>query len=400
VSALQFADAIRAAGLTPPDNIESEKVYRFPGMDKRTGNTAGWCKLFADGMGGVYGDFSQDFSASWQAARSTPFTAAQQAKFNRQIAESRATADAEKAARQLQAATKAASIWRDAQLATNDHAYLIRKGIDAHGARLDGGELAIPVLASGVLHSLQFIREDGKKRFLPDGRVKGCCYIIGTITDASTICIVEGFATGATVREAMGYPVAVAFNAGNLEAVALAIRATLPNTPIIVCADDDAATSGNPGKTKAIAAARAVGGKVAIPDFGDVRPDDVTDFNDMATHCGLDAVKRAVASAIVPELETHQSSRNDGPASAYTGARHVTLQRLVSSGKVSYFGRRSGYGKNNSSHCIRCDIIERRTLAGWQQSRRRKCADMERRRRSSEYAGSPFDRIRREPRTS
>lgn len=323
---LSFLETMQAAGLTPPNIIEPEKIYRFPGIDKGTGNTAGWCKLFADGLGGVYGDFSQDFSASWQAKRSAPYTAAQRAAFNRQTAESKASADAEKAARQLQAATKASSIWQDAQPATNDHAYLIRKGIDAHGARLDEGELVIPVLASGVLHSLQFIREDGKKRFLPDGRVKGCCHIIGNIKDASAICIAEGFATGATVREATGYSVAVAFNAGNLEAVAIAIRTTLPDMPIIVCADDDAATSGNPGITKAIAAARAVGGKVAIPDFGDARPNDVTDFNDMAAHCGLDAVKRAVASAMVPELETHQSSHNDGPASAYTGARHVTLQ--------------------------------------------------------------------------
>lgn len=323
---MEFIETIRAAGLTPPNNIEPEKVYRFPGIEKRSSNTAGWCKLFADGLGGVYGDFSQDFSASWQAKRSAPYTAAQRATFTRQIAESKATADAEKEARQSQAAAKAALIWQDAQPATNEHAYLIRKGVDVHGARLQDGALVIPMRACDELYSLQFIGADGEKRFLPGGRVKGCFHIIGTIKDATAICIVEGFATGATVHEAIGYPVAVAFNAGNLEAVALAIRATLPNTPIIVCADDDAATAGNPGKTKAIAAARAVGGKVATPDFGDARPDDVTDFNDMATHCGLDAVKRAVASAIVPELETHQSSRNDGPASPYTGARHVTLQ--------------------------------------------------------------------------
>jgi putative DNA primase/helicase len=323
---MEFIETIRAAGLTPPNIIEPEKLYRFPGIEKRSGNTAGWCKLFADVLGGVYGDFSQDFSASWQAVRSTPLSAAQRAAFNRQIAESKASADAEKAARQLQAATKAASIWRDAQPATIDNAYLARKRIASYGARLHKGALAIPVRDGATIHSLQFIGTDGEKRFLTDGRIRGCYFSIGTITDASAICIVEGFATGATVHEATGFPVAVAFNAGNLEAVALAIRATLPNMPIIVCADDDAATSGNPGITKATTAARAVGGKVAIPDFGDARPNDVTDFNDMATHCGLDAVKRAVASAMVPELETHQFSHNDGPASAHTGARHVTLQ--------------------------------------------------------------------------
>ena len=67
---------------------------------------------------------------------------------------------------------------------------------------------------------------------------------------------------------------------------------------LIVCADDDVKTKGNPGLTKATAAALAVGGKLAVPDFGDNRPDGATDFNDMAAHCGVEAVARAIAGAI------------------------------------------------------------------------------------------------------
>ena len=51
-----FRDAIRAAGLEPPDVIEPGMMYRFPGVGKRNGNTAGWCKLFEDGLGGCFGD--------------------------------------------------------------------------------------------------------------------------------------------------------------------------------------------------------------------------------------------------------------------------------------------------------------------------------------------------------
>ena len=47
----QFRDAIRAAGLEPPENIEPGKLHRFPGLGKRNGNTAGWCILFEDGLG-------------------------------------------------------------------------------------------------------------------------------------------------------------------------------------------------------------------------------------------------------------------------------------------------------------------------------------------------------------
>ncbi len=222
---MEFIDAIRAAGLIPPSHIEPEKLYRFPGADKRSGNTAGWCKLFADGLGGVYGDFSQDFSASWQAVRSTPISATQRMAFNRQIAESKAISDTERKERQSNAALKAMAIWRDAVPAKHDHPYLLRKGIKAHGARLYNGALVIPLRDGTAIHSLQFISADGTKRFLTDGRIKGCYFSIGSTKDKPAICIAEGFATGATIHEATGYPVAVAFNAGNLEAVAMAMRA-------------------------------------------------------------------------------------------------------------------------------------------------------------------------------
>ena len=70
----QFKDAILNAGLTPPDHIEPGKIYRFPGADKSASNKAGWCKLFEDGIGGVYGDYSTGLSASWQAKRETPYS--------------------------------------------------------------------------------------------------------------------------------------------------------------------------------------------------------------------------------------------------------------------------------------------------------------------------------------
>ena len=44
----------------------------------------------------------------------------------------------------------------------------------------------------------------------------------------------------------------VAFNAGNVEAVALALRAKYPEAQLIVAADDDYQTEGNPGLSKAI----------------------------------------------------------------------------------------------------------------------------------------------------
>ena len=69
---LQFLDAIRAAGLEPPDVIDTGKIHRFPGVGKPKGNTAGWCMLFDDGLGGCFGDWSTGDYDSWHAKQDRP----------------------------------------------------------------------------------------------------------------------------------------------------------------------------------------------------------------------------------------------------------------------------------------------------------------------------------------
>lgn len=191
------------------------------------------------------------------------------------------------------------------------HDYLIRKGIAAHGAKvinadtakkitpylsdeLAGELLVIPMRdTAGVIHSLQFITTNGTKRPVTGGRKQGCYFSIGKPDEI--LCIAEGFATGASIREATGYAVAVAFDAGNLLAVAKALREKFPDLLLVLCADDDYRTEDNTGLTKAREAAQAVGGLLAIPDFGPHRPEGATDFNDLHQHCGLEAVQHAIS---------------------------------------------------------------------------------------------------------
>lgn len=85
------------------------------------------------------------------------------------------------------------------------------------------------------------------------------------------------------------------------------MRQKLPGLPIILCADDNADAKGNPGITKANHAAQVIGGKVAIPGFGDQRLAGATDFNNMAALLGLEAVAKAIRGAITPD-----STGNDG----------------------------------------------------------------------------------------
>ena len=306
----QFREAIRSAGLEPPDTIQADgKLHRFPSNGKR-GDDAGWYVLHGDGMpAGSFGDWRTGVSETWRADIDRTLTPSEEAAHRAKVETMRREREAEETRRKAEAATKAAAIWQAAQPAPVDHPYLKRKGIKAHNARLHNDALVIPMRDGGELHSLQFIGPDGEKRFLTGGQVAGCYFSIGAVNESQTLCIAEGYATGATIHEATAHPVVVAFNAGNLEPVARALRKKFPDLRLIICADDDVATESNPGVTKATEAARLVGGLVAIPDFGIDRPEGTTDFNDMAAICGTEAVKRSIDGA----SEVKQGSNSQRP---------------------------------------------------------------------------------------
>src|SRR5262245_17124162 len=102
----QFRDAIRSAGLEPPEIIEPGKLHRFPTNGRRN-DAAGWCKLFADGHGGVFGDFRTGLSESWQAKQDKPLIAAEIEAFKERCEHERRERQAEQARRHAEAATKA-----------------------------------------------------------------------------------------------------------------------------------------------------------------------------------------------------------------------------------------------------------------------------------------------------
>ncbi len=293
----QFKNAIRDFGLEPPAIIEPGKFYRFPGIEKGNNNTAGWCKLFDDGRGGCFGDWSNGITETWQIDENTSFSLRERVAFMRKVSSTKAQAEKERKEKHAEIAKKAVSIWSDAKPASNGHQYLIHKRIKDHGARVHNSALLIPLCLNDEISSLQFINTDGKKNFLSGGRVSGCYFNIGDIKDAKIICIAEGFATGATIHEATGNPVVIAFNAGNLKAVAMIMREKFSKASLIFCADDDVETKGNPGLTSAKEAAKIMNGLLAVPNFGENRPDWAKDFNDLAQLKGLDAVSKCIKEA-------------------------------------------------------------------------------------------------------
>lgn len=217
------------------------------------------------------------------------------------------------------AATQAAAQWAQGS-DEGESAYLVRKGVQPHGVRFaPGGWLLVPLRDGvGKLWNLQHIApakpsSGSDKMFLKGGRKSGLWHLVGELasgadaTGPAVLLVAEGLATASTLHEATGYPVAVAFDAGNLPHVARALRQLHPAALLVVCGDDDRETeqkSGtNPGRVKAKAAARAARGLAVFPEG---LPDGGSDFNDLAVNVnteqgvgsGLEAVRIIVQSAI------------------------------------------------------------------------------------------------------
>jgi phage/plasmid primase-like uncharacterized protein len=289
-----FAGAMRAAGLNPPPDISADgQVHRFA-TGQRANDDAGWYVLHGDGLpAGAFGDWRTGATRTWRANGQVRRGPGDAPALRRALRRERPR-DAEPLA--TEARLRAAGIWEGAPAAHAGHAYLARKAIGAHGLRTYRSALIVPMRdAGGELHSLQFIAETGVKRFLGGGRTGGCFHLIGTPAD--TLCIAEGYATAASIHEATGLAVAVAFSARNLPAVAQALRMRHPQLDLVVCADDDIATVGNPGLAKAREAAAAINARLAIPQFPGDRPPGASDFNDLARHAGAAAVRDGIAAA-------------------------------------------------------------------------------------------------------
>ena len=281
----QFRAALSVRGILPPLEILADGVLHRCDAEGKGGKRDAAYLLHLDGIpaGGFENHRDGLGWESWRADIGRAMTPAEEAEHRAKVEALRKQREAEQASRHAEARERAGLIMAEAY--PGEHPYPLKKRIKPYGAKvieavkaraiasnlspeLTGLLLVIPVRADGVLTSLQFITADGIKRPVTGGKMAGGYHSIGTMKGAAALAICEGFATGATIHEATGYPVAVAFSADTLMAVAQAMRAKFPDLPLILCADDDYLTAGNPGLTKATEAAHAVGGVVAVPDFG------------------------------------------------------------------------------------------------------------------------------------
>jgi phage/plasmid primase-like uncharacterized protein len=294
-------EAFNIAGLPYPGDPEPGKLSRFSTRPGRKDDRSGWLRLFPDAQGAVFGCWREGSMFTWQAhSEGAPKpTKAERESIRAKSEQARREAEAERDRDYQSAAIEARTLWHKAKPLPAGFAYLKSKSIKPHDARLsDDGRLMVPVRGpDGEIQSLQFIAADGTKRFMPGGKMAGGWFLLGTVSAGVPVLLAEGFATAATLHETTGHPVMCCFNAGNLGAVATMMQERYPDHPRLVCGDDDRATEGNPGRSKATAAAQATGASLVFPRFQGAAG---SDFNDMATEAGPDAVRQTIESALKP----------------------------------------------------------------------------------------------------
>lgn len=299
----RFTQAMREAGIETEAAIQADgQRHRFRVVGDKAGSENGWYVLHMDGVpAGAFGCWKRGVNESWCAKSASNMTDSERKEHIARMEASKRQHEAEQAQLRNECKAKAERLWSSAsETVSADHGYLTAKGVKAYGLRQLREALLVPVRAdAGGIVGLQFIQPDGTKRFLTGTPKAGSYHRI--TGDLSRVLVCEGYATGASLHEATGYAVAIAFDAGNLMPVAKALKEKLPDAVLVLCADDDRATSGNVGMMKAQAAALAVDGLLACPTFSDSATG--TDFNDMHQLSGLDAVRGAVEAATAPQAE-------------------------------------------------------------------------------------------------
>ncbi|NIB45129.1 topoisomerase [Pseudomaricurvus alkylphenolicus] len=269
------------------ETVADGKIHRHRMPGKSCSNRSIWVWVSPNGDRAVFGNHVTCERYSWTAEGADLFTSTTGAETRQRIAEHSMEVGRARLERQSIVAETARLIAEEAERADENHPYLQTKRVLPHGLFQLNGALQVPLRdATGEIHNMQRIYRDGTKRFMRGGRVKGLFAEVGDRSSSLNWYITEGWATAATVHDVTGDPALAAMNAGNLMEVCLALASSAPpGVKIVIVADNDHRTQGNPGLTKAVEAATAIGADYVTPDLPCNHPGCAcTDVNDVE-HC-------------------------------------------------------------------------------------------------------------------
>lgn len=167
------------------------------------------------------------------------------------------------------------------------------------------------------LERIYFSKKENKfqKRPLRGGQRDGAYYLIGEVTvSQAVIYISEGYATGATVHEATGCPVAIAFSCGNLHHIIKILRQKYPHSRLVIIADNDEAGL----KAAKKACTNVKNAAYILPNFSVLGLSDEklaelnpTDINDLFVHLMAKGLSRTAALDIVrQQIQQHSIQGN------------------------------------------------------------------------------------------
>lgn len=273
-----FLEAMKESGLfegaNMPAHINEGRINRIDVVkaDGRISLGMCWCVLNEDPIRswGAYGRHGStpDKGIPWVYGKDEALSPAQLSAWNAEKEQRRQKLEQENIESQKEVARNCQQLW-NSYADCQEHGYLQRKHIHAHGARVvkkgnHAGCLAVPAygwdaLGYFQLWSLQFIDAEKRgdepdKHFRFGGRKRGCFFPIGFDPEKdqpSLLYIAEGFATATSICEATGVPTVAAFDAGNLKGVAVALRQHFSDCWLTFIADNDDSGAGVKGAREA-----------------------------------------------------------------------------------------------------------------------------------------------------
>lgn len=330
----QFIEEMSSKGLSPASTSEiiaddRPRRYTVSGDKPRSKNGSYQLKIEPDFAVGWFRSFKEGKTYKWNSKATREYSAEERAEFKRRVDNEKKRKERELKKQYDEAAARAKEIWK-ASKPDGSTAYLVRKQAELNGARIRNKLVVVPCYTFGsTMSTLQFIAEDGSKKFIQNSQIAGSYFPMATKDEDKSIMVVcEGFATGDSIRKATGLPVVVAFNSNNLKPVTEGLAKKYPESRFIIAADNDTFTfrngkkpaganpalmSGmaeeweiwrekdwmyNPGIEAARKAAIAIGGASVIWPVFQNNEKKYTDFNDAFLSLGSEYVKDRILAAV------------------------------------------------------------------------------------------------------
>ncbi len=310
----------------PPDSSESIRLdgqkHRYRIKGDRAGERNGEYRVFMDDRPAGY---AKSYSAkhgvdyetwAYQKENETPWTPEERKKYFEEQQKIREAAEREAELARARAIALAIRKWDSATEPDpkNPHPYIRKKKLaGTYGARVLGSELLIPGYnVHGEILTVQTIdlKRDPSKKFMDGTRKHGTFFPLGVAGPSEgerEVFVCEGFATGASIHEATGRPVVVAWDRGNLYPVVSSLRARYPGR-LVLAPDNDRKTVGNPGMAAAFEILEEFGIPFVMPEFAE--GEEGSDWNDYAALHDIERTAEAIFTALEdcrknPELEAH-----------------------------------------------------------------------------------------------